>query len=119
MNITTKYTDYDDLLKNADFLVEATSYKQTKLWEKYKELCRWERCRVRWEARVGHLGKRPIVLSIMHAKIKGKVVVFWFPTSSLIDYDMIGAWLNKKSKGRSVDVENFYLLFQYIKEEKS
>ena len=119
---------YDENLKKTEFIVEATSYEQLMLWEKY---CKdgfnpivkynWEQLNPGFMTTVGELtvlnsGKRkkyPINISCNWCKINGVMVMFYESVSMISHYDMIKKWV-KKHCNNHVNAGNFYLVIEYI-----
>lgn len=87
-------------LKQAEYVVEATNTEQHLLWNKWFyrpdpsfPKIEWEEITIDTGATVGELDGRPICLSIRFARINGVLVLFWHPTSQVVDYVQVDAWL--------------------------
>lgn len=130
----------ENRLKQTFFIVEATSNEQHMLWEQlssdsiYKILDRdgkpaypqvkWEQISMGFGVTVGEVYKHPVFISLNWARINGKFVMFYHPTSQLIDYRKIDKWLEENFKGTydngtrraSTDVSNFAHCLNAIKE---
>lgn len=83
-------------LKQTFGLIEATSAERQHIWE------RWSKDKgFTWEQQggffvtVGILLERPICISVLFVRINGKLILFWYATSELVDYVMITEWLKK------------------------
>lgn len=89
-------------LKQAEYVVEATHDEQHLLWVAYYDRPDPRMPKIEWEsistgtgATVGEIDGRPICLSIFFARINGVLVLFWEPTSQVVDYVQVEAWLEK------------------------
>ena len=104
----------ENRLKHTFFLVEANSFEQHELWSRYSpqsiyettyrgkpayNKVNWEEWNHGWGVHVGEVYKRPIYISVMWARIEGKFVCFWYPTSEMVDYRKINKWLDEHFKG--------------------
>lgn len=94
-------SDRDRWRRNTVFCVEATSYEQHSLWAFWasdsvrraaKPSLKWKRLSGEL-ATVGHDNKRPICVSIQWVEIDGQTVMFYHPTSQLVDWKKIEKWL--------------------------
>ncbi len=113
------------------FVVEATSFEHQALWAQHAEdsiyppwnkrkNCRayeplkWEQINDGWGVNVGHLDKRPICISVNWARIEDQLVMFWYPTSVVVDIAKCEAWIAAHFKrqlggpySQSCDANNF------------
>jgi hypothetical protein len=76
--------------------VEANNYEQLMLWSENK---RRDPPRV-WKEKnsglletIGHLDDMPVCISLWTAEIDGHKILFYEPTSQVVDYRMIDNWL--------------------------
>jgi hypothetical protein len=89
------------------FIVEATSFEQHCLWAETSSTsdCRrfaprkWEQMHG-WLVTVGRLDKRPICVSMTWNRIDGQLVMFWHPTSQVVDMVQIEKWFDKHFNGK-------------------
>lgn len=122
-------------LKKTFFVVEATSFEQSILWEKYSEeaakfdisrvtgnlLCAgtrlsWKQVNPGWLVTVGHIKKRPCCISTSWCNINGKLVMFWYGCSQVTDSVAAEEWIKKHFKGTwdkgtriaCTDAQNFH-----------
>lgn len=86
---------------------EVTNYEKHMLWIEYSEEAMKAGCaqsngfrRHSWEAScsglfevVGYLGDRPVAMSLWVDTIDGHRILFYEPTSRLVDYALIDEWL--------------------------
>lgn len=72
-------------------------------------------------ATVGHLNDMPVCISVLTALIDGKKILFWHPTSQVVDHRMIDAWFEthlpdtaRRKDGylNSTDAMNFHSVFR-------
>lgn len=110
MSTTVRHVAFSDpgdtaesRLADTRFLVEATTNEWHTLWSRWcidSQECRepvfstWEQLGG-WSIQVGTLDKRPIVVSLNWDKLNGFLVCQWEPTSELVDYKMIEAWIDR------------------------
>jgi hypothetical protein len=92
----------ENRLKNTLFIVEATSYEQHDLWDKWadKQNKNWEQVNPGWLVQVGKLGKRPCCINTSWVKINGQLVMFYYQCSQVTDSLQAEKWLNKHFKGK-------------------
>lgn len=99
--------------------VEAYPFEQSALWEVYEN--EWKEENHGYLETVGHIGDRPICISTMVHVVRGCRILFYHPTSQVVDHVMIDAWLLKALpktalvKGtkylNKVDAQNFHNVF--------
>jgi hypothetical protein len=104
--------------------VEANTFEQNCLWRDYHEKYEWIETRSGYIRHVGEIGDKPIYISLMTAIIKGHKILFWYPTSVAVDYDVITEWLKKNVPQsamqpnadyvNNVDAQNFSNVFHYV-----
>lgn len=89
------------------FLVEASQSERHNLWVDYStesDRPMNRECTVRWQQLTGELAtigtytKRPICVSISWVRINGFIVMFYEPTSELVDWRMVKKWLADEYK---------------------
>lgn len=116
------------------FVVEATSFETQCLWaENSKDSnCRrftprrWEQVSPGWLVTVGELDYRPVCISMSWARIDGRLVMFWYPTSQVVDTVQIEKWLEKHFTGKwdggtrnaQTNAMNFHHCLDAIDEDK-
>lgn len=113
------------------FIVEATSFEQYCLWEKYASTSSiynltWAQMDG-WLVTVGKLHGRSICISTRWVKIEKRLVMFWEATSQLVDHKMIENWLDEHFQGTydkglrraSCDANNFHHCVTAIKEKNA
>jgi hypothetical protein len=127
--------DDDELAKLLDGVVgavEATSYEKHMLWQEYaSEALRYRaggpdhRLRYSWKEGlsglghgVGEIDGRPVVISLLVDIVGGHRILFWHATSVMVDYDLIGKWLDAVLPDRrNSDPMNFSNLFHGLPEK--
>lgn len=112
----TIYTTLEEALTNTEYVVEATRFEQSTLWEKYHGMINWKDHLGGWLPTVGFYHNKPICISTFFTTINGVLVLFWHDTSLVVNFELIEQYLEDKChKARSFDdVNNFNL--NYIKE---
>lgn len=113
------------------FIVEATSFEQQTIWEKnrngrFSSILEWESINDGWLIEVGEINKKPCCVSVGWAKIEGYLVMFYYPTSRMVDWQMIEKWLDKNFQGKwdsgtrkaQTDAQNFHHCVSAINERK-
>ena len=111
-------------LKKTFFIVEATSFEQSCLWRDYcsrsdkprYDVHTWVSISPGWMIHISEINDRPCCISTTWYKIDGKLVMFWYPCSELVDYKLIEEWLEKNftgtydggSRRASIDADNFH-----------
>jgi hypothetical protein len=102
--------------KGIEFLIEADGFSQSCLWQKFHTEIKWVQCHG-WLETVGYVNDRPICISTSIIKLDDKKVLFWYPTSMLVDHNLINDWIDKIF-GKNItrcNALNFHLCFDYIK----
>ncbi len=114
----------DDRLSQALLRIELNDFEQHTVWRDFSpqaqewrrkqdttQLTTWESHSSGFRVQVGAMGKKPIWLSISFATLDGVLVMFYHPTSKVVDYDQIDAWLDEhlpQTKGKmGHDAMNF------------
>lgn len=89
----------EQLFKEAQFFVEVTSFEKTVLKESFKKLISWEDDGYGYGYTVGYLKKgtkkMPVSIHVNCSTIGNKRVLFYEPTSVVVDYNMIENFLEK------------------------
>lgn len=121
--------DMDTRLAATTCLVEATSFEELTLWQKHGnplgaldgEAVNWEQLTDGWLPTVGWMDGRPIVVSLHWSLINSRLVLFWRPTSKLVDYGVIERWFNDKipqayadQPNLVTDANNFHIVVHAI-----
>ena len=76
------------------FLVEANSFEHLALWKENNKEYDWQED-TRCEARTMYVNDRPICYTCQWSIINKQRVMFWDPTSQLVDYKLIEEDLKK------------------------
>jgi hypothetical protein len=124
----------DPRFSKTEFAVEGDSFVYHALWGKYstETLYKTPMSVVRWEedcmgtvTQIGYLDTigevggrmrgRPININFRWAKLNGHSIMFYDPCSQLVDYKMVEDWLDKYTKFRRCDANNFHNVLELIK----
>jgi len=112
----------EEFLSGIVGVVEANRFEHMCLWKRYHQELNYP-----WKDRlsgygftVGHLNDKPVHISLLTAVIKGQKLLFTFPTSKVVDHDMIDAWLKENLPEailedgylNKVDADNFSNVFR-------
>lgn len=107
----------EKMLSATMFVVEATSFETLSIWKEHHERRTWQEERRGMLLTVGHLGRRPVCISLSWSVIDGRTVMFWDATSQVVDHKQIEAWFEKNCAPRydgghrraRCDAMNFHL----------
>lgn len=85
-----------EFLDGVEGVVEANSYEYGAIWETYHRKLghTWVENLSGHGRTVGRIGDMPIAISLRTAVVKGFKILFVYPTSQVVDYRMIEAWLS-------------------------
>lgn len=122
-----KLRDDDELVKFMDGaigVVEMTREEEMAIWERYTKEYKytWVSNNSGYGKNVGFLADMPVFISLSTAVVKGYKLVFWHPTSQVVDYRMIEDWFtlnapeaSREKDGRynRTDATNFHNIFPY------
>ena len=133
-----KQCDIDDRLKATVCSVECTHFEQHCLWQQWvkdatpENRIIWQEILDGWLPCVGAINvkneqgldvMRPIHISTTWAFINGAPVLFWHPTSIVVEYDIIENWLKDKmpqvyrdSQSCATGAQNFHIIIHRIAE---
>lgn len=87
------------LWKETKLIIEANSYERMTLREKWVDKTEWQQHPQGRLVTVGTYRNRAVCISLVWATIRGKAVLFLDPTSELVDWKVIDAWLKKEFPG--------------------
>ena len=93
--VITPYASLQELLSATKFAVEATGFERHMLWRDNQHRMSWEGHPAGYGIELGKVGDMPVMLSATFQAIDGHVVLFYHPTSQMVDHRMIEAWLNE------------------------
>jgi hypothetical protein len=91
-------SEIETKLSQEVFVVEATSYERHALWAKHNETVDWKAEGVGHGCKIGELDGRPVFVAFNYAKINGQLVVFYNPTSQVVDWEMVEKWIKEHFK---------------------
>lgn len=80
-------------LANIAFVVEATAFETQCLWEQHHKQLSWDSRECGFLSAIGRVDNRPVCLSLRFVKLDGHRVLFVHPTSQVVDYALMEAWL--------------------------
>ena len=109
--------------------VEANSFEQHCLWKENHYMEDGNRSKREWKDNssgtgetVGYVDERPVSISLRTAIIDGQKILFYYPTSNVIDHKMICEWLllnlpdtakgNYPGGYNTTDATNFHNVFR-------
>lgn len=120
------------MLKRASFVVEANDNERMELWRKYSNESPDTVKGYEWLSdnnspgeTIGKIFERNVNVSLTGATIEGVYVVFAYPTSQLVDYEMFDNWVNENFDGKYgggrravVDAGHFHHVIHDIMDNK-
>jgi len=90
---------FDDVV----YRVEANSFEYISLWKENDNLPEGHHMKVKWEEdapgfwkEIGRLAGYPICVECFFTKLNGKRVVFFDPTSRVVDWDIVQKWVKEQ-----------------------
>lgn len=105
----------DKRFSQTHYVVEANSFEQLSLWEKYHKTHSWVEDNQGLLLTIGHFHNNPICISISWATVNNKLIMFFEPTSTIVNYNIIDKWLDENcnpmngSRKARTDAMNFHL----------
>jgi hypothetical protein len=121
------FLSFDDALKLCSFAVESTPFEQDVLRTRYNKNYHWADQHYICNAIIGDINGRRVSIQMNVYKIEDVYVLFWHPTSTLIDYDMIEKYLRKQLEtvwteisdfqSRTFRTDNFHVVINKIRDE--
>jgi hypothetical protein len=125
MQVSDYARELDPRFAETVFLIQATDFERHKLWEEDGKATGWEQDAAGLLLRMGELDGRPVNVSLVWARLRGCLVLFWTPVSQVVDYAQIEAWFARHCKpplwdqGRRLaetDAANFHMALHAIEE---
>lgn len=74
-------------------VVEANSFETSRLWREHHEKRAWIENLSGFGCTVGHRHGDPVCISLLTATVDGHKILFFHPTSPVVDWDLIDAWM--------------------------
>ncbi len=76
-------------------IVEANSFEKMCLWKENQDQMKyeWKENNLGYLPTIGELAGMPVVLSLFTADVNGHKLLFYHPTSQVVDWRQIEAWL--------------------------
>lgn len=96
---TQQDQDIDEKMSKTVYVVEANSYESMKLWEEFHLEINWQQNQWGYMETVGTLDRRPVCIALLWHVLEGKTVLFFEPTSQVVDYKLIDAWFDRRLPG--------------------
>ena len=89
-----------EIFSKTVFLVEATDFERHALWEKWHdEFGIWTQASEGDMQTIGYVTVqnkiKPIVLSFLRTFISGHQVMFYYPSSQSVDYEVVDKWIKR------------------------
>lgn len=108
--------DIKQMLSDTKYAVEANSFETSALYTNFviggraRDTSSWKQINLGTVATIGHIGSRPICISLFWNRIYGELVLFWDATSEVVDYKLIKDWLDSHlaSGAKMRDSGNFH-----------
>jgi hypothetical protein len=106
-----KVVEFDEALRIAEFVVEASSFERQALWEGWakdasglsgvsvrpnRDRIDWRDQSRGWLEQVGELDARPVNISLSIAWLNGHPVLFYEAVSQVVDWKRIEAWFRER-----------------------
>ena len=92
--------EIENRLAGVTAIVEATNWEKFKLWQENEVRTskrRWTEGRSGHLFTVGYLADMPVCISVLIDEIDSKKILFWHPTSQVVNHRMITEWFQKHS----------------------
>ena len=83
----------DECLAATAFAVEASNFERHCLWNTHHEQVHWKSCNAGYGVNIGKCAGMPVFVSVIFSVIDGHVVLFYEPTSQVVDWRMVEEWL--------------------------
>jgi len=83
------------MMSDVKFRCKVSSYSYHSLWKEYSNLVEWGERRSILGITMGTFHRLPVVVSISIVNVAHNKVVFWEPTSTLVDHRIIEAWFEE------------------------
>lgn len=106
-----------EMLNKCVGAVEANTFESMCLWQGHNGT--WVSATSGRLTTVGHIDDMPVCISLLVNIVNGSPILFYYPTSIMVDYRLIDAWLNmnmpdtaKDEDGRvlKTDAMNFHIV---------
>jgi len=98
------------------YFVEATSFEQHSLWKEYHTKTEWEEIRDGFGEIIGEFGGKPIFLTFSFINLYGKLICFYNPISTVVNYVIIENYFKAKYVGvKTTDAKNFSDVINFCK----
>ncbi len=96
-------------LEKTCFVVQATSFEQHCLWSETSSASiytrhaterSWEQINPGWVVQVGEFNSHRVAVAMTWYKIDGQLVMFWYPSSRIVDGNLIEEWIDQHFQGK-------------------
>lgn len=84
-------------MRSSQFFIEANGFEQMRLWEKHEAASNWQHDQSGFWQVVGYVDKekqKPVCVSFHFAKVYGRRVCFFEPTSRFVDHTMVSHFID-------------------------
>lgn len=97
------------------YLVDADSFAQQMLWERFHEKLSWEEGGEGFYLTAGFFGGQPVTILFRIVKLNKKFVAFYYPSGTYVDWNIVKEFLKKFAPGvPHTDASNFYDVFHAL-----
>lgn len=92
-------------------LVEANSYESMSLWQEHHNIRgrSWRSENSGYLVCVGTFSKLPIYVSMLFSYVEENKILFWYPTSRIVDYQIIEEWFKTYMPRSAFQSDSEYL----------
>lgn len=114
-----------DFLEGVTGAIEASSFEQHCLWEKYTEYgVEWKQHNPGLLERVGMLADMPICISLSNVTIGDEKILLYHATSQVVDHRMVQKWLEDNlpatarrddGKVNKTDANNAHIVASFVR----
>lgn len=77
------------------YVMESTHDEQHHLWLMWHNVLDWKEIPMNVMRTVGYIGEHPVVVAAYFARIEGKLVAFYHPTSRMVDHELVEKWVDE------------------------
>ena len=110
------YKQVQDKLDATEFVIEANSFEHLRLWERLHNTYEWNDDGLGYLETVGTLDDMPVCISLRWSTVNGMRMLFWHPTSTVVDHRLIDKFFEEKcnpkydngSRRANTDSMNFH-----------
>ena len=86
----------EELIAATEYVVEATRYEEFALWKEFNNQIKWGDINFGgYGIYLGNVGNMPVMLSIRFQQLNNHLVMFYEPTSQMVDWRMVEEWIDR------------------------